>query len=177
MTLAATRSGNWQINELRPEIAKAAISESLGLLQIVRQRESNPNPELSRFGCVAGQHGPLPARLQRRGGSTAQMRRAAVSVPSNVAEGQACGEDGRYIHHLRIALGSVGELSTQLEIVRRLRMLPESGIGKADEHLTRTGQVLHGLLRSRLKKRRLRVCGSALLTGLALWLFAFPVLG
>ena len=108
---------------------------------------------------------------------SSQMRRAAVSVPSNVAEGQACGEDGRYIHHLRIALGSVGELSTQLEIVRRLGMLAEPSIGKADEHITRTGQLLHGLLRSRLKKRRLRVCGSTLLTGLALWLFAVPLLG
>ena len=96
------------------------------------------------------------------------MRRSAVSVPSNVAEGQACGEDGRYIHHLRIALGSLGELSTQMEIARRLVMLPDAVTGKAEEHLARTGQVLHGLLRSRLKKRRLHTAGSVLLTCLAL---------
>jgi four helix bundle protein len=40
----------------------------------------------------------------------AQMRRAAVSVPSNVAEGQATGPGGRYRHHVRIALGSWAEL-------------------------------------------------------------------
>jgi four helix bundle protein len=112
-----------------------------------------------------------------RFGLSSQMRRSAVSVPSNVAEGQACGEDGRYVHHLRIALGSLGELSTQMEIARRLMMLPDKVIGKADEHLARTGQILHGLLRSRLKKRRLHAAGSALLTCLALWWLGVPVLG
>ena len=53
-------------------------------------------------------------------GLSSQIRRAAVSVPCNVAEGQACGEDGRYIHHLRVAIGSLGELSTQVEIAARL---------------------------------------------------------
>jgi four helix bundle protein len=108
---------------------------------------------------------------------SSQMRRAAVSVPSNVAEGQACGEEGRYIHHLRIALGSLGELSTQMEIASRLLMLPDLVTDKAGEHLARTGQVLHGLLRSRLKKRRLRVAGSTLLGCLMFWLFGVPVIG
>ena len=39
---------------------------------------------------------------------SAQMRRSAVSVPANVAEGQSSGRDGRYLNHLRIALGSFG---------------------------------------------------------------------
>jgi four helix bundle protein len=112
-----------------------------------------------------------------RFGLSAQMRRAGVSVPSNVAEGQACGEDGRYIHHLRTALGSLGELATQFEIARRLGMLSGPISGTAEEQLNRTGQVLHGLLRSRLKKRKLRATGSALLAGLTLWLLASPMLG
>jgi four helix bundle protein len=107
---------------------------------------------------------------------SSQMRRAGVSVPSNVAEGQACGEDGRYIHHLRIALGSLGELSTHVEIVRRLGLLPETLLPEIEEQLGRTGQVLHGLLRSRLKKRRLRT-GSALLACGGFWFYAVAFLG
>ena len=109
-------------------------------------------------------------------GLSSQIRRAAVSVPSNVAEGQACGEDGRYIHHLRLAIGSLGELSTQIEIAARLVMLPPALASKAEEHVARTGQVLHGLLRYRLQKRRRRLTGSALLC-CALWFSAFAVLG
>jgi four helix bundle protein len=53
----------------------------------------------------------------------AQMRRAAVSVPSNVAEEQANGPGGRYRHHVRIALGSWAELVTHVELVKSLRLL------------------------------------------------------
>ena len=49
-----------------------------------------------------------------------QMRRAAVSVPSNVAEGQATGPGGLYRRHVRIALGSWADLVTHLEVVRAL---------------------------------------------------------
>ena len=84
---------------------------------------------------------------------SSQMRRASVSVPSNVAEGQSCGVDGRYIHHLRLAIGSLGELATQVEIARRLRFLSDESVRNAEEHLARTGQLLHGLLRSRRRKK------------------------
>ena len=107
---------------------------------------------------------------------SAQMRRAGVSVPSNVAEGQACGEDGRHIHHVRIALGSLGELSTQTEVARRLAMLPKASLVELEETIARTGQVLHGLLRSRLRKRRLQITRTALTTALAVWWLAFPIL-
>ena len=45
-----------------------------------------------------------------------QIRRAAVSIPSNIAEGHACGLRNRYRNHVRIAAGSLGELATQVEI-------------------------------------------------------------
>jgi four helix bundle protein len=48
-----------------------------------------------------------------------QMRRAALSVPSNVAEGHATGARGRYQYHVRISLGSVAELLTCLELALR----------------------------------------------------------
>lgn len=101
---------------------------------------------------VSGAAKQLP--VDERFELSAQMRRAAVSIPANLAEGQACGEDGRYIHHLRTALGSQGELGTHIEIARRLAMLPELALGALEDQLTRSGQVLHGLVRSRLRKRR-----------------------
>jgi four helix bundle protein len=53
-------------------------------------------------------------------GLSAQMRRAAVSVPSNIAEGQARRTIRACLNHLGIALGSYAELDTQLEVSRRL---------------------------------------------------------
>jgi four helix bundle protein len=53
-------------------------------------------------------------------GLTLQMQRAVVSVPSNIAEGQAREHLGEYVHHLSIAQGSLAELETQIEISGRL---------------------------------------------------------
>ena len=94
---------------------------------------------------------------------SAQMRRAAVSVPSNIAEGQATGPGGRYRHHVRIALGSLAELDTQIEAVRRLEYLSEGALRLVAEHLAQTGRLLHGLDRS-LRRRQfatscLTLCG------------------
>ena len=85
----------------------------------------------------------------------AQLRRAAVSIPSNVAEGHAAGTRQRYLNHVRIAVGSLAELDTQLEIACRLKFLSIGDTTTATEQLTRTGQLLQGLLRA-LKKARLQ---------------------
>jgi len=77
-----------------------------------------------------------------------QMRRAAVSVPSNVAEGQAYGPSARYLHHVRIALGSLAELDTQLEAILRIGYLPDQALIQALKKIERTGKLLHGLERS-----------------------------
>src|SRR3989344_3946545 len=53
-------------------------------------------------------------------GITSQMRRAAVSIPSNIAEGRSRGTRKDFIQFLRIALGSISELETQIEIVKQL---------------------------------------------------------
>jgi len=53
-------------------------------------------------------------------GLAPQMRRAVVSVPSNIAEGQAREHLREYLHHLSMAQGSLAELETQLEVARRL---------------------------------------------------------
>ena len=51
---------------------------------------------------------------------TSQMRRAAVSIPSNIAEGRRRGTENEFRHFSRIALGSAAELETQIEIAFRL---------------------------------------------------------
>jgi four helix bundle protein len=83
-----------------------------------------------------------------RYGLVAQMRRAAVSVPSNIAEGHANGPGLRYRNHIRIALGSVGELTTQLEIGSRLGYANREMVSAMAAELSRTRQLLHGLRRS-----------------------------
>lgn len=56
-------------------------------------------------------------------GLASQMQRAAVSVPSNIAEGNALRQTKAYLRHLSIASGSLAELETQLEIAERLGYL------------------------------------------------------
>jgi four helix bundle protein len=85
-----------------------------------------------------------------------QMRPAAVSVPSNIAEGQASGPGGRYRHHVRIALGSLGELDTLCEAVKRLAYLSDESLRVLTKHLERTGRLVHGLDRA-LRRRQLTV--------------------
>src|SRR3954453_9222058 len=81
-------------------------------------------------------------------GLVQQMRRAAVSVPSNIAEGHANGPGLRYRHHIRIALGSLAELTTQLDIAIRLNYVSAEMAAETVAELTRARQLLHGLHRS-----------------------------
>jgi four helix bundle protein len=95
--------------------------------------------------------GRLPASERFELGG--QMRRAAVSVPSNVAEGHAFRSSAKaFARHVRIALGSIAELETCFEIAVRLHHVDEQTLTDARANLARTGQLLHGLLRS-LRRR------------------------
>ena len=64
--------------------------------------------------------------LDERFGLTSQLRRAAVSIPSNVAEGACRRTTNAYINHVSIALGSHAELETCVEIAFRLSYLSAS---------------------------------------------------
>ena len=61
-------------------------------------------------------------------GLTSQMRRCAVSIPSNIAEGSARKGDKELIHFLHIALGSLSELETQYLIAMRLAFIEKEDI-------------------------------------------------
>lgn len=76
-----------------------------------------------------------------------QMQRAAVSVPSNIAEGQALKQTLAYVRHLAIASGSLAELQTQFEIARRLGYLPAASEGII-EQANEVGRMLAGLRKS-----------------------------
>jgi four helix bundle protein len=79
-------------------------------------------------------------------GLTSQIRRAAVSVPSNVAEGQGRLTRGEFRQFIGHAQGSQGELETQLLIAQNLAYLPESG--ELFEQLSEVRRLLSGLLSS-----------------------------
>lgn len=83
-------------------------------------------------------------------GITNQMRRAAVSIPSNIAEGASRGFDKEFVQFLHIALGSLSELETQILIAGNLQYLSNV------EHLTSETEMLRKLLNGliySLKKR------------------------
>ena len=85
-------------------------------------------------------------------GLTSQMRRAAVSVPSNIAEGAARGGTREFVQFLTMARGSLSELETQILIARELGYLKESvGVDTLIEELFR---ILGGLIASLQAKHR-----------------------
>src|SRR6185437_7821701 len=65
-------------------------------------------------------------------GLTSQMRRAAVSIPSNIAEGYGRNSRKEYNHALAIAYGSALELETQLLIAKELSFIQENSHNKTD---------------------------------------------
>ena len=96
------------------------------------------------------QAGLLPPAQRFELGS--QIRKSATSVPSNLAEGHAHHGDRTYLRHVRIALGSLVELDTQLELALRLNLVGNNDLNTVGEDIARTGQLLHGLERA-LKRR------------------------
>ncbi len=122
--------------------------------------ESKPQKVRTFRDLIAWRKGMTLARLvyqasmawppSERFGLTNQMRRAAVSIPSNIAEGYARQRLPDYLKHLRIARGSLAELMTQTELAAALGMMeiPEA----LSEALLEEDRILQGLIRSLQRK-------------------------
>jgi len=80
-------------------------------------------------------------------GLSNQVRRAAVSVPSNIAEGAARQTKKEFVNYLHMAQGSLSELDTQLEVARRLAFLDGKIWEDLDKVLQRVDKMLTGLIR------------------------------
>lgn len=82
---------------------------------------------------------------QERYGLTSQLRRSAVSVPSNIAEGAARGSPTELTRFLQIARASLMELDTQLWLAKDLGLLDD--IGEPRHHVLRILAMLNGLIK------------------------------
>ena len=81
-----------------------------------------------------------------------QLRRAAVSVPSNIAEGHGRSRTGDYLRHLSVAVGSLSEVETQVQIARRLEYIAEDDQSRLLDSCNAIAKMLGGLIRS-LRRR------------------------
>jgi four helix bundle protein len=86
-------------------------------------------------------------------GLKSQIRRAAVSIPSNIAEGHTRASTREYLNYLSIAQASLAEVETQLEIAVRLRYLPAEQVNLAAADIQALGKQLHAL-RKALETRK-----------------------
>jgi len=80
-------------------------------------------------------------------GLTNQLRRAAVSIPSNIAEGAARQTKKEFTNFLHIAQGSLSELDTQLDLARRLEYLKDNARNTFDTQMAQIDKMLTGLIR------------------------------
>jgi four helix bundle protein len=97
---------------------------------------TKPFPEEEKFGLVS------------------QMRRAAVSIPCNIAEGAARQGKREFRNFVSMAQGSLSELDTQLELAVLLGYLSKEEIEEIEGHLLRIDRMLSGLIRSLTKKTK-----------------------
>ncbi len=97
--------------------------------------------------CVYDTTANLPEN--ERFGLQSQMRRSAVSIPSNIAEGYGRGGTTEYLRFIDIALGELRELQTQIEISRRLSFID---VGPLEKLADEVGKLLYSV-RKGLKEK------------------------
>ena len=103
--------------------------EAMDLVELVYQASSS-FPQDERFGL------------------TSQVRRAAVSFPSNIAEGHARTSTRDFLRFLAISMGSVAEVKTQSLIAKRMQFLRPEASDLACQQTDRVGRMLRGLMKS-----------------------------
>ena len=101
----------------------------------------------------------LTARLPREEtyGLRSQLQRAAVSIPSNIAEGHAKESTKEYLRYLLVSRGSMAELETQLLLCQKLQLLSKEDVEHALIVSDEIGRMIRGLqhsLTKRLNKKR-----------------------
>jgi four helix bundle protein len=85
---------------------------------------------------------------EERFGLVAQVRRAAVSVPSNIAEGHARHTTREFVRFVSNAQGSLAEVNTQLHIARELRYTPADSLQAVFSDIAQLSRMLNNLRRS-----------------------------
>ncbi len=91
---------------------------------------------------------------EERYGLTSQLRRAAISIPANIAEGAGRNSKKEFVHFLSNSQGSASELETELIIAHRLGYLDETSVSELLRQLERIGRLITGL--SQHLRRELR---------------------
>ncbi len=96
----------------------------------------------------------LTARLPREEiyGLSSQLQRAAVSIPSNIAEGHARESTKEYLRYLLVSRGSMAELETQLLLCQKLQLLSKEDVEHALIVSHEIGRMIRGLQKSLTKK-------------------------
>jgi four helix bundle protein len=84
--------------------------------------------------------------VEEKFGLSSQMRRCAVSIPSNIAEGSARNTQKELINFLHIAQGSLAELDTQLELSLQLKLIAQESWTAMDKKLLEVDKMLSGLI-------------------------------
>jgi four helix bundle protein len=87
-------------------------------------------------------------RKEEQYGMVTQMRRSAISIASNIAEGAARRGKREFIQFIHVAPGSVSELDTQLEIAMRVNLTGLESLQRLQDTANRINQMLRGLARS-----------------------------
>jgi four helix bundle protein len=85
-------------------------------------------------------------------GLVSQMRRSAVSIPSNIAEGHTRESSKEYLYHLSVAQASLAELQTQIEIASRLEYIGQQQAAQAIDQSASLSRQLYALRNSLLKR-------------------------
>ena len=83
---------------------------------------------------------------EERFGLTSQLRCAAISIPSNIGEGQRRKRRKAFLNHLDIALGSQGEVDVQNELALRLKFFSAAEHALVQTRVDRVGRMLNGLI-------------------------------
>lgn len=86
--------------------------------------------------------------IEERFGLTQQLKRAAVSVPSNIAEGHARGATRDFTRFLSMARESVAEIETQIELAIRIGLLEAEIVEPIVQRCDKLGRILRGLRKS-----------------------------